>query len=178
MRKATLADVPLLVTMMAEFYSDSPYTLNPRRAKEAFTSLLSDERLGHVWVIEADSKDVGYIVVTLCHSMTYGGLSAVVDDFFVKPVFRGVGLGKAALTHVRSFCASHGIRAMQVETGHDNGLPWRSIGTRGSWRTTWHTYAWVWLNRPTRLTGRMREARPDTSPSLRRVRSPGLHSAR
>jgi GNAT superfamily N-acetyltransferase len=121
MRKATLADVPLLVTMMAEFYSDSPYTLNPRRAKEAFTSLLSDERLGHVWVIEADSKDVGYIVVTLCHSMTYGGLSAVVDDFFVKPAFRGVGLGKAALTHVRSFCVSHGIRAMQVETGHDNG---------------------------------------------------------
>lgn len=32
MRKASLADVPQLVTMMAQFYSDSPYTLNPRRA--------------------------------------------------------------------------------------------------------------------------------------------------
>jgi len=29
-RKASLNDVPLLVTMMAEFYSASPCTLNPR----------------------------------------------------------------------------------------------------------------------------------------------------
>jgi len=28
MRKASLVDVEQLVTMMAEFYSDSPYTLN------------------------------------------------------------------------------------------------------------------------------------------------------
>jgi len=46
MRKASLIDVQQLVTMMAEFYSDSPYTLNPRRATEAFTSLLADDALG------------------------------------------------------------------------------------------------------------------------------------
>ena len=81
--------------MMAEFYSDSPYTLNPRRATDAFTALLADERLGHVWFIESNSRDVGYVVVTLCHSMTFGGMTAVVDDFFIQPSFRGEGLGKA-----------------------------------------------------------------------------------
>src|SRR5690349_3837308 len=103
MRKASLADVPKLVTMMAEFYSDSPYTLNPRRATQAFTSLLADNRLGHVWFIQANSKDVGYVVLTLCHSMTYGGLSATVDDFFIQRAFRGAGLGKAAMAELRSF---------------------------------------------------------------------------
>ena len=92
--------------MMVEFYSDSPYTLNPRRATEAFNSLLADERLGFVWFIQADSKDVGYVVVTFCYTMTYGGLSAVIDDFFIQPVFRGRGLGKAALAEVRDFCVS------------------------------------------------------------------------
>ena len=106
--------------MMAEFYSESPYRLNLRRVTEAFTPLLTDERLGQVWFIQAHSKDVGYVVVTLCHSMTYGGLSAVVDDFFIQPAFRNAGLGKAAMAEVRSFCASHGVRAIHVETGQDN----------------------------------------------------------
>jgi len=120
MRKASLADVTQLVTMMAEFYSESPYTLNLRRATEAFSSLLADERLGHIWLIQAHSKDVGYVVVTLCYSMNYGGLSAIVDDFFIQRQFRGEGLGKAAMAEVRSFCLSQGVRAINVETGRDN----------------------------------------------------------
>jgi GNAT superfamily N-acetyltransferase len=120
MRKASLLDVEQLVAMMAEFYSESPYKLNLRRATEAFTLLLADERLGHVWFIQVDSKDVGYVVLTLCHSMTYGGLCAIVDDFFIQPEFRGAGLGTAAMAEVRSLCASLGVRAMQVETGREN----------------------------------------------------------
>src|SRR5262245_21812588 len=116
MRKATLADVGQLVAMMTEFYSDSPYTLNARRATEAFGLLLADERLGHVWFVQANSRDVGYVVLTYCFTMTYGGLSAVVDDFFIQPAFRGTGLGKAAMAEVRSFCVSRGIRSIHVET--------------------------------------------------------------
>ena len=122
MRKASLVDVPLLVRMMAEFYSDSPYTLNPRRATDAFTALLSDERLGSVWLIQFNSQDVGYVVLTLCHTMTYGGLVAVVDDFFIRPAFRGRGLGKATMAEVRSYCVTHRIRALHVETGRDNAV--------------------------------------------------------
>ena len=106
--------------MMAEFYSESPYTLNARRAAEAFTPLLTDDRLGHVWFIQANSMDVGYVVVTLCYSMEYGGLTAIVDDLFVQRAFRGIGLGSAALAEVRSFCTSQGVRALHVETGRDN----------------------------------------------------------
>ena len=117
MRRALPSDIPLLVTMMTEFYSDSHYTLNPRRATDAFMALLADDRLGHVWFIQSDSRDVGYVVLTLCHSMTFGGLVGVVDDFFIRPAFRGAGLGKAAMAEVRSYCATKGIRAIHVETG-------------------------------------------------------------
>lgn len=120
MRKASLIDVQQLVKMMAEFYSDSPYVLNPQRATDAFAGLLADERLGHVWFIQSNSEDVGYVVVTLCHSMTFGGMAGVVDDFFIRPAFRGAGLGKAAMEEVRRYCASHGVRAILVETGRDN----------------------------------------------------------
>jgi GNAT superfamily N-acetyltransferase len=122
MRRASLNDVPQLVAMMAEFYSDSPYTLNPRRATDAFTTLLSNERLGLIWIIQSNSQDVGYVVLTLCHSMTFGGLVAVVDDFFIRAAFRGRGLGKAAMAEARNYCAAHGIRAIHVETGRDNAV--------------------------------------------------------
>jgi GNAT superfamily N-acetyltransferase len=120
LRRAGPDDLQQLVTMMAEFYSESPYTLNPRRVAEAFAPLLADDRLGHVWFIHANSNEVGYVVVTLSYSMEYGGLSAVVDDLFIRPAFRGAGLGKAALTEVSSFCAARGVRAIHVETGTDN----------------------------------------------------------
>lgn len=133
MRKATPADVQVLVRMMAEFYSDSPYILNPQRATNAFNALLGDDRLGSIWIIQSKSQDVGYIVLAFCYSMTFGGLAAIVDDFFIQREFRGRGLGKAAMSELRSYCAEQGIRALQVETGHDNEAAlavYRGVGFR------------------------------------------------
>jgi GNAT superfamily N-acetyltransferase len=148
MRKATLADVDQLVSMMTEFYSDSPYTLNPRRATEAFESLLADELLGHVWFIQADSKDVGYVVVTFCYTMTYGGRSAVVDDFYIRPAFRGGGLGKAAMAEVRADCAGQGICSIHVETGHDNA-PALAVYRSAGFVPTGHAHLSLGLAEPT-----------------------------
>lgn len=120
MRKALPDDVPRLVALMDEFYAEGGYPLNHRRAAEAFTTLLADERLGHVWLIQADSRDVGHIVVTVCYSMEYGGAIAFVDDLFVQRPFRRAGLGTTALAEVRAFCAERGVRAIHVETGKDN----------------------------------------------------------
>ena len=120
MRKALPRDVERLVALMAEFYSEAAYPLKHRRAAEAFAALLADERLGHVWLIQADSQDVGHVVVTLCFSMEYGGIIAFVDDLFVQKEFRDAGLATEALTGVRAFCTKLGVRAIFVETGRDN----------------------------------------------------------
>ncbi len=115
MKKATPDNAALLVEMMAEFYSESPFTLNKQRAAQAFAPLLADERLGWVWLIEAGGQTAGYLVLTLCHSMEYGGLVAVLEDFYVRRAFRNAGLGGAALAEARSLCASRGIRALRLE---------------------------------------------------------------
>jgi GNAT superfamily N-acetyltransferase len=120
MRRASPNDVQQLVTMMDEFHAEFGYPLNHQRATEAFATLLADDRLGSVWFIQADGQDVGYVVLTLCYSMEYGGTTAFVDDLFVRSPFRGTGLGTATLTEVRAFCAKHGVRAMLVETERDN----------------------------------------------------------
>lgn len=121
MRKALLKDRETLVELMAEFYAEAGYTLNRSHAAEAFSTLLSDERLGYIWLIESDSNPVGYIVLTVKYGMEYGGLMTCIDDLFVRPPFRNAGLSTAALKEVCEFCQSHQIRAITVEVGYDNG---------------------------------------------------------
>ena len=95
-------------------------------AAAGFAALLADARLGRVWLIEPagatapQAPAAGYIVVTFVHAMEHGGLTAVVDDFYVRPEERGEGLGKAALAAARRACEQLGMRAMRVEVAVDN----------------------------------------------------------
>ena len=120
MRKASPSDVEQLIAMMDEFYAEGGFPLNHHRTTEAFTTLIADDRLGCVFFIQAGAEDVGYVVVTLCYSMEFGGPNAFVDDLFVRKPFRGAGLGTAALTGLRDEFTKRGVRAIHVVTGRDN----------------------------------------------------------
>jgi GNAT superfamily N-acetyltransferase len=122
LREARQADVPELAGLMRAFYAESGFALDEEPAEAGFRALLADARLGRVWLIEQGGGAVaaGYIVVTFVFAMEYGGVSAVVDDFYVRPEARGEGLGKAALAAARRACADLGLRAMRVEVGSDN----------------------------------------------------------
>jgi GNAT superfamily N-acetyltransferase len=123
MRRASLADIPLLLELMSGFYSEGGYKLDHTHAEIAFIALLSDERLGYAWLIEeepGERKIVGYLVLTLRFGMEYGGLMACLDDLFVIPQSRNKGLSTAALSQVRDFCEQIGIRAITVEVGYGN----------------------------------------------------------
>ncbi|MFQ5937902.1 MAG: GNAT family N-acetyltransferase [Acidiferrobacterales bacterium] len=147
-RRATPDDLEPLVALMAEFYGESNYPLNRQRAAEAFAALLSDDRLGHVWLIQADAEDVGYVVLTLGFSMEYGGRSAFLDDLFIQSAFRGVGLGKAALEKVRAACQHLGVRALRVEVGQDN-MPAQALYRQAGFVSTDRQFLTLRLADPT-----------------------------
>lgn len=131
MRSAVTEDIPLLVALMTEFYSETATPLDSKRAAEAFAALVADDRLGHVWLIQAENDDVGYVVVTFSYSMEFGGRNAFLDDLFIRAAFRGAGLGTAALEEVRAYCADRDVRALHLETGRDNAAAqalYRSAG--------------------------------------------------
>ena len=123
MREAGQADVSKLVGLMSAFYAESGYALDEEQARTGFEALLADERLGRIWLIEPGAGAevaAGYIVISFVFAMEYGGIAAVVDDFYVRPEARGRGAGKAALTAARRACVELGVRAMRVEVGVNN----------------------------------------------------------
>ena len=135
MRSADAEDIPLLVALMTEFYSEAATPLDSNRAATAFAALLADARLGHVWLIQAAKNDVGYVVVTFSYSMEFGGPNGFVDDLFIQAAFRGAGLGTAALQEVRAFCLERGVRALHLETGRDNAAA-QALYRRAGFRVT------------------------------------------
>lgn len=120
-RAAAIGDVARLVELMTEFYAESALALPPGPAAAAFEQLLRDDRLGRAWIVESEGREAGYMVLTLGYSMEYGGLRGFVDDFYVRPEFRGRGIGTAALAELRRACLDLGVRALVAEVGGSDG---------------------------------------------------------
>jgi ribosomal protein S18 acetylase RimI-like enzyme len=120
-RSATSGDIDALVNLMEAFYAESDMTLDRPWAAMSFAALLSQPHLGSVWLAEVSGVPVGYAVLTVRHSMEFGGLAGTVDDLFVGPDHRRCGVGNELLARVMDACAARGCQAVQVEVGRDNG---------------------------------------------------------
>lgn len=119
-RRASYADVPSLVALMEVFYAESAFPLPTAPAMRAFQRLLEQPELGTIWMMEDEGQPAGYVVLTVSYSMEFGGLRGFVDDLFVHPRCRRLGLATEALAEVRRECTNRGVRALLVETGPDN----------------------------------------------------------
>lgn len=130
-RAATPSDIPALIGLMAEFYGESGFPLPEANARAAFTTLLSDARLGGVWIAWHGTEPVGHIVLTVSFSMEYGALRGFVDDLFVRPVARGRGVAGALIDTVVTDCTRRGVRALLVEVGQVNDAGRRAYDKAG-----------------------------------------------
>lgn len=125
-RPATFDDIEELVNLMSDFYEESGYRLNSELSRRALRTLIADPKLGQVWLIQRNNQIAGYIVLTLVFSMEYGGQCAFVDDLFVRPRFRRVGLGRCGIDTLLAECRRTGIRAVHIEVGRNN-LPAKEL---------------------------------------------------
>ncbi|HEX8173500.1 MAG TPA: GNAT family N-acetyltransferase [Pyrinomonadaceae bacterium] len=119
-RRAAPDDIPILVELMQEFYSEAPYPLDRDWAAASFNALLPDDSLGAVWIVFLDSQPAGYVVMTIKFSMEYGGLDAFIDDLFIRAPYRRRGLGRTVLNALFDECERRGVLAVHVEVGQDN----------------------------------------------------------
>ncbi len=82
--------------------------------------MLSDPNLGQAWLIEADGATAGYFVLAFVFVLEFGGRCAFVDELYVRPEWRGHGLGTAALAHAGAVGAASGLSALRLEVDHAN----------------------------------------------------------
>jgi len=120
--RATHSDIPCLVELMSEFYAESSYALDADWATASFDRLLGDEGRGAVWLARRDAQAAGYVVLTLKHSMEFGGVDAFIDDLFVRPDFRRQHIASTLLSALFEHCRNLRAGAVHVEVAPDNAL--------------------------------------------------------
>lgn len=119
--RAVTRDIPDLVELMHRFYAESDHVLERAWAEKSFARLLGSEDRGRAWIARGGVEPLGYVVLTLRHSMEFGALAGCIDDLFVEPGARRTGAGAALLTAALDECRLLQVAAVHVEVGTGNG---------------------------------------------------------
>jgi ribosomal protein S18 acetylase RimI-like enzyme len=119
-RLARSDDLQFVASLMGEFYAESGYRLDLGLASSALARLIEDPSIGRLWLILQPDAPVGYIAVTFGFSLEFYGRDAFIDDLFIQPSFRGVGLGTRVLDAVEPECRALGVRALHLEVERAN----------------------------------------------------------
>src|SRR5579883_1678181 len=117
---ATLSTLATIVPMMSRLYAQDTLPFNADRARVASEWLLARSDLGGIWLMEADGVAAGYIVLTVCASLEFGGAFALLDELYLEPEHRGRGLGVEAIDFAAAWARARGMSALRLETAHDN----------------------------------------------------------
>jgi len=118
--RASVDDLDALLALMHDFYAESGFTLARVPHETAFTQLLSDSLLGAVWIARRGGVPAGHVLLAVRFTMEHAGLSGYVDDLYVRPEFRRMGIGRQLLDAVVCECRTRDCRSLQVEVAGDN----------------------------------------------------------
>lgn len=138
-RPAQPADVPLIHTLIREL---ADYEREPESAKLTEADLLrdgfGDSPCFECLIAEEDGQPAGFALFFSIYS-TWQGRSVHLEDLFVRPEFRGLGIGKALLRRVVAIAVERGCMRFQWDVLEWNQPAidfYRSLGavTMDEWR--------------------------------------------
>ena len=119
-RIARPADVPVLLDQMRALYRQDGLRYRRAVARRALTGLMRAPHFGRVFVIDAGGTVAGYAVLTLSWSLAYTGSDAFIDELYVAPPYRGLGLGRRAVGFLVARCRAARVRALHLEVERAN----------------------------------------------------------
>jgi GNAT superfamily N-acetyltransferase len=113
-RAPTESDLPALLAMIREFFAWESIPFDEAKLEPALRALLSNDELGHAWMLEVDGASIGYAIVTFGFDLEYGGRDAFLTDLYLKPAWRDRGEGKRALGLVLDKARLAGVHALHL----------------------------------------------------------------
>ncbi|MEM7544190.1 MAG: GNAT family N-acetyltransferase [Pseudomonadota bacterium] len=131
LRWADLADLDDAVTLVTEFHAAEHVDQSAENRRNAVAMILADRSLGEFWMVEVDGQIAGYICIAYGFAIEFNGRDAFLDEFFMRPAYRGHGIGSRALMTVVKGTATRGIKAMHLEVMAGNEAAMRIYEAQG-----------------------------------------------
>ena len=121
-RAATADDALALCSMMREYweFEGIPH-FDSARISTLLQTALSPGGGAYAWLAkDAENQPLGYLFAVTQISMEYGGITAEIDELYVRQQFRGAGLGVALLNQAEQSLRTLAVCCLQLQLATDN----------------------------------------------------------
>lgn len=114
-------DIEEVFGMMRVFY-DSPAVLHKSPdcvLRQDIADCVGDSPFIEGYVFEVEQKTAGYAMVAKGYSTEYGGVCIWIEDIYIKPEYRGHGIGKEFLGYIFEKYKGNAVR-VRLEVEREN----------------------------------------------------------
>jgi hypothetical protein len=98
-------EIPTLLEMMREFYSQQEMRFDEPTASLTITSVRKNPELAQIYLIFRGTELAGYFVLTFCFSMEFHGRFGLLDELYLHEPFRRQKLGQGVVGLLRASAA-------------------------------------------------------------------------
>jgi GNAT superfamily N-acetyltransferase len=117
---ASIEDLEILLPLVRAFHEFEDIHITEEQRESSLTALLANAELGGIWLIYYNRQLVGYVALCLGYSIEFSGKDAFIDEFYIRPEFRGKGLGTQTLEFIKIAAKNLDIRAIHLEVARTN----------------------------------------------------------
>ena len=113
-REATEEDAPLILSLISELaeYEKLPHEVVAAE-EDLQESIFGEHRYAEVLIAEHDGAPAGFALFFHNFSTFLGKPGIYLEDLYVRPVFRGAGLGKRLLVSLASLAKARGCGRLE-----------------------------------------------------------------
>jgi GNAT superfamily N-acetyltransferase len=137
-RRATIAEFDAVLPLLLRFFAEEGFDTPPAQIGVEVQELLREPESA-VFLAWYGAEAIGVATVTTSRGIEYG-LSAEMEDLYVLPGKRSLGVGSALICAVQDWCIARGCTALEVvvtpegQRAHDLVGYYRSRGFQESGR--------------------------------------------
>ncbi|MEZ5425273.1 MAG: GNAT family N-acetyltransferase [Pyrinomonadaceae bacterium] len=113
-------DEEIFLDLVRDYYEFEEFSFDPEKIRRSFHKLIKNENLGKIWLILFEKKQIGYIVLTYGFSFESGGPDALIDEVFILPDHRRLGIGRKVFEFLYGFCRRTGLGKIYLEVERKN----------------------------------------------------------
>ena len=118
---AAPSDLEVLLPMVEQYWRfEAIEGFDATRMRKLLTRVLEDQNLGRAWVATLYGEPAGYLLAVYVFSLEHQGLTAEIDEFFVLPAHRGLGLGHQILAIAEAHFRLEGCTNVSLQLGRSN----------------------------------------------------------
>lgn len=137
-------ELPALLEMMSEFYSQQEMRFDEKTARKAIHRLLEAPQHGQLYLIFRGQTLAGYFALTFCFSLEFHGRFALLDELYLREPFRRQKLGQGVVGFAEGICRREGVAALRLEVGREN-QPARALYQKSGFAEDARTLMTKWL---------------------------------